>query len=90
VNINRKLREASETGFDTATDDLIANLDTALGSFREQVKNGSVRGPGTPAIEVVADPASGAGGGAGAVGPVGLLAAIALVTLARVSRSRRD
>ena len=88
VNVDRRLRQASESGFDSATDDLIANLDTTLAAFREQVKSGSVRGPGTPAIAIVADPSS--TGGAGALGFVELLAAIALVSLAGGSRTRKD
>jgi len=86
--VNRRLREASEGGFDDATDELIANLDTALVAFREQAKSGSVRGPGTPAIELVSE--SGGGGGAGALGLTGLLAAIALLSLAKRSHVRRE
>jgi rhombotail lipoprotein len=87
VSVDRRLRQASESGLDSATDDLIANLDTTLGVFREQVKSGSVRGPGTPAISVATE--SGVGG-AGALGPVELLAALALLSLARSSRTRKD
>jgi rhombotail lipoprotein len=83
AGISRRLREDSEGGFETATDDLIVNLETALESFKGQVKNGSVRGPGTPAIEVVADPES---GGAGAIGGLDLVAALALLVVARRSR----
>ena len=85
VGVNRRLREESEGGFDTATDDLIVNLETALETFQEQVKSGSVRGPGTPAIEVVANPETGAGG-AGAFGAFDLMAALALLAVAWRSR----
>ena len=85
-SVNRRLREASESGFDNSTDRLIENLDAALVDFREQVKSGSVRGPGTPAIAVVSE----SGGGAGALGLTELLAAIALLSLAKMSRMRRE
>lgn len=50
VGIERKLRERSREGFDAAMTDLVANLDTALAAFQEQIKTGTVRGPGTAAV----------------------------------------
>jgi rhombotail lipoprotein len=87
IAVSRRLREASEGGFDNATDKLIENLDSALVGFHEQVKSGTVRGPGTPAIAVVSEPG---GGGAGAMGPIELLAAIALLSLAKRSVGRGE
>ncbi len=77
VTIDRALRLDSEQSFETATDDLIIHLDTALGAFQEQVKSGTVRGAGTPAVEVVQT--SGGSGGAGALGLVDLLGTTLLV-----------
>ena len=49
------LREQRLEGFDAATDDLIANLQPALEVFREHVRSGTVRGRGTPAVELTVD-----------------------------------
>lgn len=49
-NIERKRRRFASAGFDKATDQLIANLNTALARFEEQAAAGTVQGPGTPAI----------------------------------------
>lgn len=83
VDSARVLRETSEQGFEAATDDLIANLDTALQAFQAQAATGSVRGPGTPAIAMVDESGqivggSGSGGGA-AFGMVDLIAAALLL-----------
>lgn len=89
VDIDRTLRKASEEGFDKATDDLIAHLETALASFKEQAARGTVRGPGTPAIAVY--DASGekvVGGGGGAFGVVELAAAALLAGLAAAGALR--
>ncbi len=48
----RSLREGSSEGMALAIDDMVGQLETALSAFREQVKTGTVRGPGTPAIDV--------------------------------------
>lgn len=50
LNESRKRRVFAGEGFDKATDDLIANLSTSLAGFEEQAKNGTVNGPGTPAV----------------------------------------
>jgi rhombotail lipoprotein len=80
VAVDRALRKASETGFESATGDLVANLETALEAFREQAKTGTVRGAGTPAVEIVhASEGGGGGGGAGALGTLDLIAVAALL-----------
>ncbi len=86
VKADRKLRLESEKGLELSMDDLIAGLGPALESFREQIKSGTVRGPGTPAIHVAR--ASGATGGAGVIGPLGLLAAALLVSLLGTRNTR--
>ncbi len=80
IDVPRSLREASRQGFEQATSNLIADLDRALVVFREQAKSGTVRGQGTPAIEIAS--ASGAGGGgtgAGAAGPFEIALGLVLI-----------
>ncbi len=48
------LRSQSREGFDVATDQLVANLQTALSGFGDAALTGHVRGSGTPAIEITA------------------------------------
>jgi rhombotail lipoprotein len=91
LNVETKRRTLAQQGFAKATDDLIAKLSTALTSFEEQAKQGSVSGPGTPAIAMYDK--SGArigkdGAGRSGGGVVGLveLAALALLGLAVVLR----
>jgi len=50
LNVEAKRRSLAQQGFDKATDDLIAKLSTGLTGFEEQAKQGSVSGPGTPAL----------------------------------------
>ncbi len=50
VNVDRKRRRFASVGFEKATDQLIANLNTALARFEEQAAAGTVQGPGTPAV----------------------------------------
>jgi rhombotail lipoprotein len=93
VQIDKALRERSEQGFEAATDDLIAKLDTALDAFQDQAASGTVRGPGTPAVAMVdasGQPVRPGGGGAGALGPAGALGALLIVLLARSARRRRE
>ncbi len=52
IAAQRKLRERSVAGFEEAAEDLTANLEAALGTFQEQARTGTVRGPGTPACAV--------------------------------------
>jgi rhombotail lipoprotein len=81
VTMARSLRLDSEQSFESATDDLITNLGGALQAFQEQIKSGTVRGAGTPAIEVVQTTDGGGSGGAGAIDAPMLLAALTLVAL---------
>lgn len=87
LNVDRKRRMFAGEGFDKATGDLIAHLDTALAGFEEQAKNGTVNGPGTPAVAMVdrqGNPVRGKNGG-GALALPELLAA-ALLGLALLLR----
>jgi rhombotail lipoprotein len=77
VDVGSDLREHGEEGFQKAFAGLIAELEVSLAAFREQAKTGTVRGAGTPAVEVVR--ADGAGGtGVGAHGSAEVLALLAL------------
>lgn len=86
VTVDRKRRKFASEGFAKATDDLVVNLNAALARFEEQAKNGTVQGPGTPAVAMYnaqgerVQPGSGGGGG-GALGGFEI-AAIALLGLA--------
>jgi rhombotail lipoprotein len=88
-----KTRQLTEQGFEEATTSLIANLKMALDAFEEQAKEGSVRGPGTPALamydESGARVGSPGGGGAGAVGMLELVGALLLVGAVRRNRGPR-
>jgi rhombotail lipoprotein len=81
VNVDRKRRRFASAGFDKATDQLIANLNTALARFEEQAAAGTVQGPGTPAIALYNEQGErvtpGSGGG-GALGGAELIAAVLL------------
>ena len=90
IDAPRSLREASGQGFEQATTALIADLDRVLVAFREQAKTGTVRGPGTPAIQISSAGGAVAGGGvgAGAAGVVELAVALVLGGLAASSRWR--
>ncbi|HEV8578183.1 MAG TPA: rhombotarget lipoprotein [Thermoanaerobaculia bacterium] len=71
LNVDRKRRKFAAAGFEEATDRLIANLNTALAQFEQQARNGTVQGPGTPAIAMydkegqqITNSSGGKGGGA--------------------------
>jgi rhombotail lipoprotein len=91
---SEKQRMASVESFDKAADKLIANLSISLGVFRENAKKGTVRGLGTPHVQVLQTRADGTqstgGGGGGAFGPLECAGAL-LVGAAglRAARSRR-
>lgn len=91
LNEERKRRLFADQGFDKATVDLIAHLDTALAGFEQQAKSGTVRGPGTPALAMFDASGhrvgGGGGGGGGALGWPELLAALLLT--AGAGRARR-
>jgi rhombotail lipoprotein len=88
VKVERELRTDSEQGFEVATDDLVAELELALDVFRTHVASGTVRGPGTPAIEVVSAGNPAGTGGAGALGAPELVGAVLLAGLAAARRPR--
>lgn len=50
LNVQNKRRKFAANGFGKATDSLITNLTASLNRFEEQARNGTVQGPGTPAI----------------------------------------
>jgi len=89
LNVARKRRVFASEGFEKATGDLIASLNTALDQFEEQAKRGTVQGPGTAAIAMY--DAQGeqitATSGGGALGAPELLAA-ALLGLSLLVRRR--
>jgi rhombotail lipoprotein len=86
-----KKRASSVLGFEKATQELIENLGFSLNAFREHAKQGTVRGMGTPRVQVhdtaVTDSAVTAG--AGALGPFEIVIAVALVATASWSARRR-
>ncbi|HYX23396.1 MAG TPA: rhombotarget lipoprotein [Thermoanaerobaculia bacterium] len=91
LNVERKRRVYASEGFDKATDPLIGNLNTALARFEEQAKNGTVQGPGTPAIAMYdargerITASSGGKGGSGALG-IPELILVALIGMALLCR----
>lgn len=93
LNVDRKRRKFAAAGFEEATDSLIANLNTALAQFEQQARNGTVQGPGTPAIamydrEGQQITGSSGGKGGGAFGATELIGA-ALLALALCAPSLR-
>lgn len=91
VDVSKSLREESAEGFRRATEDLVANLNTALDEFIEQAASGTVRGEGTPAIAMVDEDGNPVtiGGGAGSLGAVDLLAGALLLLPLLGARRRR-
>jgi rhombotail lipoprotein len=91
VDVSKSLRKESEEGFRRATEDLVANLNTALDRFIEQAASGTVRGEGTPAIAMVDESGQPVriGGGAGSFGATGLIAGLLLLLPALGTRWRR-
>jgi rhombotail lipoprotein len=94
LNVDRKRRIYAAEGFDKATESLIGNLHTALARFDEQARNGTVQGPGTPAIamysakgERITIARGGGSGGGGALGFPELILA-ALIGLSLLARRR--
>lgn len=83
LNVSRKRRTFAAEGFEKATGDLITSLNGALEQFETQAKNGTVQGPGTPAIAMYnAQGEQITNGGGGALGASDLIA-IALLLLIR-------
>lgn len=92
LNVTRKRRTFASEGFEKATPSLIASLNTALARFEEQAKNGTVQGPGTPAVALYNAQgeritASSGGRGGGALGIPELLVA-ALLGVSLLARRR--
>jgi rhombotail lipoprotein len=89
-SVRRELRLASGEGFEKATDDLIANLGISLGVFRENVKKGTLKGLGTPSVQVHRQEVQSAAASAGALGAADL-AGVALLALGAgmAARTRR-
>jgi len=76
MDLERSMRAGRSEGFELAVDDLIQNLQVALEQFREQVKSGTVRGKGTPAVQLSSASAGGGGGGGVGVGGLGSLGVV--------------
>ncbi len=56
IETPKAVRVAAEAGFASATEDLIAHLDEGLERMAENVKAGTARGPGSPAVKVEVRP----------------------------------
>ena len=91
IEIDEKHRASSVVGFEQATDELILNLRLSLGVFREHAKQGTVRGMGTPRVQVQSPDVVAAAGraGAGALGPIEVLAVAGLVAAVGLRGRRR-
>lgn len=90
LNVTRKRRTFASEGFDQAVPSLIASLSTALARFEEQAKNGTVQGPGTPAVALYnaeGERITAGGKGGGALGIPELLVA-ALLGVSLLARRR--
>jgi len=90
LNVDRKRRVFAAEGFDQATRSLIGNLRTALARFDEQARNGTVQGPGTPAIamyDAKGERITAKSGGGGALG-IPELILVALIGLSLLARRR--
>ncbi|HEU4403137.1 MAG TPA: rhombotarget lipoprotein [Candidatus Polarisedimenticolia bacterium] len=92
IDAGKILRDRSGQGFETATDDLITNLNTALQAFQAQAATGTVRGPGTPAIAMLDESGKPVGGteaqGGAALGIIELLGAVSLAGMGVMTRRR--
>src|SRR5262249_13041204 len=93
LNESGKRRQFAEEGFEQATKSLIASLETALAGFETTSKEGTVRGPGTPAIAIYdkagtrVNQPSGGGGGAGALAGSEVAGAVLLALALTGARS---
>jgi rhombotail lipoprotein len=85
IEVDRERRLDSEKGFELATEDMIAELGTALEDFKRRAREGTVRGPGTPRVKLVSTPEMERRGGigGGALGWMEALAAAGLVLFGR-------
>lgn len=82
VNVDRNSRKASASGFNDATDQMIANFDTALTAFEADVRNGKAN------VRVVARNSSSGKGGGGSVDTIDVIALLILSGAAAAWRSR--
>ncbi len=89
VTLERERREASDEGFNHATDELIKSIDGALGGFARQADTGTVRGRGTPGISFVDDQGKSVKAGGAFSGAMPLLLAGILAWAGRRRRNRR-
>jgi rhombotail lipoprotein len=91
LEIDEKHRASSVLGFEQATDDLIQNLRLSLNAFREHAKRGTVRGMGTPRVQVQSEQvvAAASHAGAGALRPIEAIAIAGLVAAANFRTRRR-
>lgn len=90
LNVTRKRRTYASEGFEKATPRLIASLNSALTRFEEQARNGTIQGPGTPAVALYnaqGERITSRSGGGGALGVPELLVA-ALLGAALLIRRR--
>jgi rhombotail lipoprotein len=86
IDMSRAMRKRGEQGFDEAMDTLIAELESALAVFETQAMTGTIRGQGTPAIQIVdvsGEPVKSGGGGGALSWPetvlIVIVSAVALV-----------
>ena len=91
LELEENQRTESVLGFEQATDELILNLRLSLDTFREHARRGTVRGMGTPRIQVQSEQVVAAAGraGAGALGPIEGAVVAGLVAAASWSARRR-
>jgi len=85
---SEKQRIATVESFDKAADKLIASLQISLGVFRENAKKGTVRGLGTPRVQVL-ETREGYTKGGGSLGPLEVGGAALLAALASGALRRR-
>jgi rhombotail lipoprotein len=89
--VDRKRRRLASEGFARATDDLIADLESALAAFEQQARAGTVQGPGTPAVAMYDARGERVGpgqSGGGALGRADLVLALASLLLLETARRR--
>jgi rhombotail lipoprotein len=91
VGLSAERRKQSEIGLKRATDDLVANLKTSFAEFSKQAANGTVRGPGTPAVRIARADGTPQGHGRSGAGAFGVVevCAMGLFALACRLKTRR-
>jgi hypothetical protein len=84
VGLLAERRAQSDQGFNQAVDGLITNLKTSFDEFSKQAASGTVRGPGTAAIQITRTPeaqVASHGRGSGGAGALGVLDVLIAATL---------